>query len=64
MVSVAHPRIMQNRSTLQVFPPFPRILEMRGERASIVRADADADWHEHVVLEIGPHPDLSDTQKK
>ena len=41
-----------------------RILETRGERASIVRADADADWHEHVALEIGPHPDLSDTQKK
>ena len=27
-------------------------------------AAADADWHEHVVLEIGPHPELSETQQK
>ncbi|MCU0732542.1 MAG: hypothetical protein MUE84_13285, partial [Hyphomonas sp.] len=25
---------------------------------------ADADWNEQVTLEIGPHPDLSDTQQK
>jgi WYL domain len=41
-----------------------RIIETRGTRPSNVGADADADWHERVTLEIGPHPELSDTQKK
>jgi hypothetical protein len=41
-----------------------RILETRGERPSSVTGDADDDWNEHVTLEIGPHPDLSETQKK
>ena len=26
--------------------------------------EADADWNEQVTLEIGPHPELSDTQQK
>jgi hypothetical protein len=41
-----------------------RILETRGERPSSVTGDADDDWNEHVTLEISPHPELSDTQKK
>ena len=43
---------------------FSRILETRGTRVSGVTGDADADWHEQIILEIGPHPELSDTQKK
>ena len=41
-----------------------RMLETRGTRPSEVGSDVDADWHEFVTLEIGPHPELSDTQKK
>lgn len=41
-----------------------RIIETRGTRPSEVRPDADADWNEQVTLEIGPHPELSDTQQK
>lgn len=41
-----------------------RILETRGTRRSEVSSDSDADWHQNVTLEIGPHPELSDTQKK
>ena len=41
-----------------------RILETRGERPSSVTGNADDDWNEYVTLEIGPHPDLSKTQKK
>ncbi len=41
-----------------------RMLETRGTRRSEASSDLDADWHEHVTLEIGPHPELSDTQKK
>jgi len=41
-----------------------RIIETRGTRPSNVGVDADTDWHERVALEIGPHPALSDTQKK
>ncbi len=41
-----------------------RILETRGVRTSGITADADKDWHEHVTLEIGPHPELSESQKK
>lgn len=41
-----------------------RILETRGERPSSVTGNADNDWNEYVTLEIGPHPDLSKTQKK
>ena len=41
-----------------------RILETRGERPSSVTGNADDDWNEHVTLEISPHPELSDTQKK
>ncbi len=41
-----------------------RMLETRGTRRSEVSSDSDADWHQNVTLEIGPHPELSDTQKK
>ena len=43
---------------------FSRILETRGERPSSVTGNVDNDWNEYVTLEIGPHPDLSKTQKK
>ncbi len=41
-----------------------RILETRGTKLRTSNPATDADWHEHVVLEIGPHPELSETQKK
>lgn len=41
-----------------------RMLETRDTRTSEVTPDTDADWHEFVTLEIGPHPELSETQKK
>lgn len=40
-----------------------RIIETRGNQASDIGAEADLDWNESVVLEIGPHPDLSETQQ-
>lgn len=40
-----------------------RIIETRSTKPSEVRADADADWNEQVILEIGPHSELSDTQQ-
>lgn len=50
----------------EVFKDFllSRILETRGVEASDVTDAADADWQEHVTLEIGPHPELSEHQKK
>ena len=52
--------------TDRVFKDFllSRILETRETRSSKVTANADRDWHEFVTLEIGPHPDLSEAQKK
>lgn len=41
-----------------------RIIETRGTKPSELRADDDADWNEQVTLEIGPHPELSETQQK
>lgn len=41
-----------------------RILGIRDSRPSEVDASQDADWHTMVTLEIGPHPGLSDAQKK
>ncbi len=41
-----------------------RILETRGSQPSEVGAEADKEWAEQVILEIGPHPDLSETQRK
>jgi hypothetical protein len=33
-------------------------------KPSEIDADGDADWNEQVTLEIGPHPELSETQQK
>jgi predicted DNA-binding transcriptional regulator YafY len=41
-----------------------RIIETRGNKPSDIGADGDADWNEQVTLEIGPHPELSETQQK
>lgn len=41
-----------------------RIIETRNTKPSEISAEGDADWNEHVTLEIGPHPELSDTQQK
>ena len=52
--------------TDQAFKDFllSRILETRGSRSSDISSEADTDWNSEVTLEIGPHPDLSDTQQK
>jgi predicted DNA-binding transcriptional regulator YafY len=52
--------------TDEIFKDFllSRIIETRGIRPSDVSADADADWCEQVTLEIGPHPELSETQQR
>ena len=52
--------------TDSVFKDFllSRILETRGNRASEIKADADTDWSDMVSLEIGPHPDLPDNQRR
>lgn len=41
-----------------------RIIETRGTKPSEAEQETDADWNEQVTLEIGPHPELSDTQQK
>lgn len=41
-----------------------RIIKTRSTLPSEVGPEADADWNEQVTLEIGPHPELSDTQQK
>lgn len=41
-----------------------RILEIRDTREGIVSADDDRDWNTEIILEIGPHPELSETQAK
>ena len=41
-----------------------RILETRNQWPSSATSDTDTDWHEYVTLEIGPHPELSETQRK
>jgi len=41
-----------------------RMLEIRGSRESDVSPDDDSDWNSEVILEIGPHPDLSEAQAK
>jgi hypothetical protein len=43
---------------------FSRIMETRGTKAEMADPSADSDWQEQVVLEIGPHPALSATQKQ
>ncbi len=41
-----------------------RIIETRNTTPSEISGERDADWNEHVTLEIGPHPELSETQQK
>jgi hypothetical protein len=41
-----------------------RILGIRNTRPGDIDTSQDTDWHTHVTLEIGPHPGLSDAQKK
>ena len=50
----------------EVFKDFllSRIISTRSVQASDVTDAADEDWQEHVTLEIGPHPELSESQKK
>jgi len=52
--------------TDQTFKDFllSRIIEIRSHKPSEVSAEGDTDWNELVVLEIGPHPELSETQQK
>jgi hypothetical protein len=52
--------------TDEVFKDFllSRIISTRSVEASKVTDAADEDWQEHVTLEIGPHPELSEHQKK
>jgi len=40
-----------------------RMLETGAHRQAICDATSDADWNAYVTLEIGPHPELSQTQK-
>jgi len=50
----------------QVFKDFllSRIVEI-GKRGPVTTdQQSDTDWHSEVVLEIGPHPDLSPTQRR
>jgi len=41
-----------------------RILVTRGSKPSGTNNLTDTDWHGEVSLEIGPHPDLSESQQK
>ena len=41
-----------------------RIIEARSVRPSGASPADDADWNELITLEIGPHPDLSENQKR
>ena len=41
-----------------------RILEIRGSGESDKSADDDHDWLSEVTLEVGPHPELPETQAK
>jgi hypothetical protein len=41
-----------------------RIIEARSIRPSGASPVDDADWNELITLEIGPHPDLSESQKR
>ena len=41
-----------------------RIIEVKSTRQSEVSSNDDTDWNELVTLEIGPHPELSVSQKR
>lgn len=50
----------------QMFKDFllSRIVEIGRQGPISVDTQRDVDWHTEVVLEIGPHPDLSPTQRR
>jgi predicted DNA-binding transcriptional regulator YafY len=50
----------------RVFKDFllSRIVEFGGQGPVTAEPSADEAWHKEVVLEIGPHPDLSDNQRR
>lgn len=50
----------------RVFKDFllSRIVEVGGQGPVMAEPSADDAWHTEVVLEIGPHPDLSDNQRR
>ena len=50
----------------QVFKDFllSRIVEIGGQGPVTADPQADMEWHSEAVLEIGPHPDLSPTQRR
>ena len=50
----------------QTFKDFllARMIEIRGTRPAEVDPATDSDWQEAVDLVVGPHPELSATQKK
>lgn len=50
----------------QVFKDFllSRIVEVGGTKAATADPGTDDAWHSEVVLEIGPHPALSDNQRR
>ena len=41
-----------------------RVIDTRATRRPQNDPDTDRDWHEHVALDIGPHPGLSESQKE
>ena len=41
-----------------------RIMEIRSLRSSDATPEQDSDWNEFITLEIGPHPELSESQKR
>lgn len=41
-----------------------RIVEVGGQGPVTAESSADEAWHHEVVLEIGPHPDLSAPQRR
>ncbi|MEN8935883.1 MAG: WYL domain-containing protein, partial [Planktotalea arctica] len=50
----------------QVFKDFllSRIVEVGDQGPVTAESSADEAWHTEIVLEIGPHPDLSDNQRR
>lgn len=40
------------------------LTETRGPQPSEVQSETNADWSEHVTLEIDPHSNLSETQQR
>lgn len=39
-------------------------MEVRGEQASEISAEADVEWNEHVKVIIAPNPELTTDQQK